>query len=205
MDFFTTVTAGGFSAMSMGGTIHHMASVDAEGFGTLGPILPPGLTGPEVQAGIEFDWDNMMTFQIGMVPLTEDYAYQLLFNGDPIGDPPTNTAPEIAAIADLVDVLNQTDVSVQVDATDADGDALTYELTAGSPGAIDANGLWTWTTQLGDGLAAGMADYTVGVIVNDGTESVEASFGVSVVPEPGTVIMLLSALAGLGIVWRKRG
>lgn len=97
--------------------------------------------------------------------------------------PPTNTAPQVDPIADQTNDEGDV-VSVQIGASDDDGDALTYAVS-GLPDGVsaDANGLISGT------IAAGAAGgYTIDVDVSDGTDTTSIGFAWTVnTPSTGTL------------------
>jgi len=99
---------------------------------------------------------------------------------------PTNQAPTITSTPDTTATVNQT-YAYNVDATDPDGDTLTYSLTTSPAGmTINSwNGIINWTpTALGD--------YDVTVKVSDGDLIDNQSFTITVIPPPALVSISVS-------------
>lgn len=106
----------------------------------------------------------------------------------------TNSAPVIAPIG-AVPAEEGDVVVIDIDATDADGDGITFELVDAPAGAtIDpTTGLFTWAATDGD------ANYGVTVRANDGKGgSSEATFAVNVANVPPAIGLVGSDTAVLG-------
>jgi hypothetical protein len=94
--------------------------------------------------------------------------------------PVTNTAPTINPIANQTATVGQA-FSLPVQASDAEGDALTFSLTA-APASMSINsasGVIAWTPANGQ-----EGSHSVTVQVSDGQASTTASFNVTVEPTP---------------------
>lgn len=92
---------------------------------------------------------------------------------------PGNRAPVVQAIADL-ELVEGTELRLQVQANDPEGDPLSYRLIAAPDGALidAASGLIRWTAAGAD------ASHGFSVVVSDGERETTLSFLVMVLPPP---------------------
>ncbi|GAB5521865.1 MAG: hypothetical protein RhofKO_41160 [Rhodothermales bacterium] len=115
---------------------------------------------------------RIATYQGNINPFVLDPTLMSRMRGETVNLPPSFSAT-------LTDQGVSVDVpfAFQYEATDPDGDAITYTLTDG-PGALDANGRYTWTPSSSD---AGQA-FVVTVAVSDGAAAVTTSATLTVAP-----------------------
>ncbi|WAK04123.1 putative Ig domain-containing protein [Methylobacter sp. YRD-M1] len=94
--------------------------------------------------------------------------------------PVANTAPSVTTIANQTATVGQS-FSLPVQASDAEGDALTFSLTAAPVGMSinSASGVIAWTPANGQ-----EGSHSVTVQVSDGQQSTTTSFNVTVEPAP---------------------
>jgi len=106
---------------------------------------------------------------------------------------PTNHAPTITSTAVTTTTL-EVEYTYEVDATDLDGDILTYSLTTKPTDmTIDpSSGLITWTP-------TAKGDYNVVVEVSDGSLTDTQSFTISVVDQPPVITSTPSIIATVGV------
>ncbi|MBW2980016.1 S8 family serine peptidase [Candidatus Woesearchaeota archaeon] len=101
-----------------------------------------------------------ITAIIGDGTLTDTQSWNLTVSNT---TPPLNTAPVLAAIANVT--VNETQlINITANATDADNDTLTYAIN--DTRFTKTNNHFTWQTQLGDAGA-----YMVRINITDGTDS----------------------------------
>jgi chitin-binding protein len=106
--------------------------------------------------------------------------------------PPTpNTAPSVDAIID-VSVEEGASANISVNATDADGDTLSYQWTAAGDITVSGSGA---SVSLTAGLVSADSANLVSVTVSDGQLSTTQSFTVTVtdIPEPTCTVAAWSA------------
>jgi hypothetical protein len=133
----------------------------------------------------------------------EDLApAELIMDGGNGSDPVFTNLP-----ADVTILRMQEDV-YDVDATDTDGDALTFSIEAGPDGLIidPGSGVVTWP-KAGQWVPHPFGDHPVTVGVTDGNVNkglVTGSLMVTVIPEPSTLVMLLGAGILGFVLWRRR-
>lgn len=140
--------------------------------------------------------NDLVTFRLqvsdGSQTTRQDYTVRVI---------PQNLAPEITPIADRTVTAGAT-FRLDVWATDANGDALTYTLDAASVArglTIDHFGRIRWTTDASDITAT--PPPTVTVTVSDGRLSASETFALSVVADttgPTVTIVPESNSAGIG-------
>ncbi|WAK00232.1 putative Ig domain-containing protein [Methylobacter sp. YRD-M1] len=119
--------------------------------------------------------------------------------------PGTNTAPSVTTIANQTATAGQS-FSLPVQASDAEGDALTFSLTAAPAGMSinSASGVIAWTPANGQ-----EGSHSVTVQVSDGQQSTTTSFNVTVEPAPvaNTAPVITSTpvtTAALGLTYSYR-
>jgi hypothetical protein len=91
-----------------------------------------------------------------------------------------NRPPEIKSVGSQTVTAGET-VSLQIDATDADGDNLTFE-SENLPGGANldrSSGRFSWSTSDDN-----VGNYTISVQVSDGTDSKETTFSIEVKAKP---------------------
>lgn len=91
---------------------------------------------------------------------------------------PSNRAPEIRRLNDVTANAGET-VIVRINATDPDGDPLSFSITSGpANGTISTDGLYSWVTNKNDG-----GTYSVIISVGDGELSATTFFRIVVIGE----------------------
>ncbi|MBN2477067.1 MAG: PEP-CTERM sorting domain-containing protein [Pirellulales bacterium] len=184
------------------------------------PILPPGRLFQDNSPGfISTGFPNMAIeepYYVGEIfadadeaTLLADLTYSVTINGVDgawygdliMGGPVEGTPPTFTNLpTGVIDLGNYGTDVYDLDATEPDGDQMTFSLTSGPAGVeIDAmTGVVTWPgVHTPDGL------YDIGVMVSDKDGSDTGSISVWV-PEPSTLAMLITAsLLGL-VMWRRR-
>jgi len=188
--------ADGCSASAL---INPIAEGLAQSYGTGQVILIEGAawgkyTTPEVQA--RFDWyvpGEKHTPFIAFNGLSETFSEGIVGGGGGGAPAPTNRAPTITSIAVTTTTLG-VEYTYDVNATDPDGDILTYSLTT-KPTDMTINsssGLITWTP-------TAKGDYDVVVEVSDGSLTDIQSFTLSVVDQPPVVTSIPITTATVGV------
>ncbi|AQT69446.1 Chitinase A precursor [Anaerohalosphaera lusitana] len=93
---------------------------------------------------------------------------------EPGNSEPTNTAPAVTDVADQTVKAGQ-NLEFVVEASDADGDALTYSSPNLPTGAVLTNNVFSWTPE-----STQVGSYTVDFIVSDGTDLVSTTVDITV-------------------------